>query len=98
MKTPKSIKEIIDHHFNGGKFEYLSTNFKAAKEDYGDENLKDVRLIPDEIREKHNYWRIGKLRHVDFAPNGKPFRIKLGAMYAVTFYEYNLDLAKIRLI
>lgn len=114
MKTPDSLKEIIDHHFNGGKFEYQSFDFKKAASEYEqtDEwkrtqesadffnqrvNLKDKYQIPEEIRDKYILWRIGKLRSIEFGPSGKPYRIKLGAKYAVSFYEYNLYLQKIRL-
>lgn len=115
MKTPKSIREILDHHFNGGKFEYQSFDFKKAAAEYEqtDEwqkiqesvyffnqrvDLKDKYQIPEEIRDKYIVWRTGKIRSIEFGRTGKPFRIKLGAKYAVTFYEYSSDLEKIRLI
>lgn len=115
MRNPESIKEILDHHFKGGKFEYQSFDFKNAAEEYSQTQewknhsesagiwntniqLKDKYQIPEEIRDKHIIWRIGKLRSVDFSPKGTPYRIKMGAKYAVTFYDYESDLMKIKLI
>lgn len=114
MTNPQSIKDVLDHHFNGGKFEYQSFDFKKAAAEYQDTEewkkhvdsayfynqkitLKDKYQIPEQIRDKYILWRIGKLRSVEFSPSGQPYRIKLGAKYPVTFYEYR-DLSKIKLI
>jgi len=115
MRNPESIKEILEHHFNGGLFEYQSFDFKKAAADYEQTQdwknhlesagiwntnieLKNKYQIPEEIRDKYIVFRKGKLRSIDFSPNGQPYRIKLGAKYAVTFYEYKWDLIKIKLL
>ena len=42
--------------------------------------------MPQALKDKYSVDRIGKLREVHFAPNGKAFRFKIGARYAKTFY------------
>lgn len=113
--NPVTIIDVLNHHINGGKFEYQSFDFKKAADEYEKTqdwkniqqsadffnqkvNLKDKYQIPENIRNKYIVWRVGKLRQIDFNPSGNPYRIKLGAKYAVTFYEYGEDLLKIRLI
>lgn len=44
-----------------------------------------------EIIEKHSYWRLGKIRSVNFNPNGSILRIYIGAKWARPFYYNNLD-------
>lgn len=53
--------------------------------------IKDKYQIPEDIRDKHSYWRKGKLRKVEFNPNGSIFRIYIGAKYAIAFYNCRLD-------
>lgn len=53
--------------------------------------LTDKYQIPKEIREKHSFWRKGKIRSVHFNPKGEPVKVLIGAKYAVTFYDYSLN-------
>lgn len=56
----------------------------------GQLEVKDKYQIPDDIREKYSYFRKGKIRSVHFSPDGSVFKILIGAMYAVSFYEQDL--------
>lgn len=64
MKTPESLLEILNHHLNGGKFEYKSYDHKGAESDYKstddyksnlscmtyyDKNLKDYKVGKHEL-------------------------------------------------
>jgi hypothetical protein len=83
------------------------TEFKGTKE-YQDLCQYDLMLhgsgnprvdkysIPKEIRGKHPLWRNGKIRNVEFAPDGHIRRIKIGAKFALNFYEN--DIHKLRLL
>lgn len=107
MKTAQSLKEIVDHHFNGGKFLYDSYDHKQAeaefkqtemfkdllRQDFGfTENSKiDKFMIPEDIRSKWAILKPGKLRSIDFNPHGGIRSIKLGNKRAVTFYEWTAN-------
>lgn len=56
----------------------------------GELKLNDKYQIPNDIREKHSYFRKGKLRRVQFSPTGSIYRIYIGAKYSIAIYESNL--------
>lgn len=101
-----TLSKILKHHLSGGKFEYKSFDFKKAVEEFEKteafEKLDNswpffnnpYKLekydIPEYIREKYSFWRHGKVRSIEFNPNGSIYRIKIGARYAITIYEYNV--------
>lgn len=108
-----TLSNILNHHLNGGEFEYQSCDFESAKNEYiqTDEwkemcrlndsfchvplRLKDVRDISDNIKQKHLYWRKGKLRSVHFSPNGDIIKVFIGARYAISVYVYNTHRIKL---
>lgn len=99
--------DVLNHHLNGGTFEYLSYDHSKAKEhflntDEGKKYLEPIWThnemrrvdkwdIPQEIRDQYSYWRKGKLRKVEFTPTGKIYRLYIGAKYAIPFYECRLE-------
>ena len=106
-KKPTTLKEVIDHHFAGGKFLYDSYDHKQAEaefkqtdrfknmlnEDWGfrPDSKIDKNYIPEEIRTKWAILKPGKLRSVDFAPDGSIRSVKIGNKRPVNFYQYSLD-------
>ena len=80
---------------SGCKFLYYSYDHKKAMVDYKelDKWKPDFRMnpnpdsysMPDELKEKYKVERIGKLRQINFAPNGKAWRFKIGNKYAKSY-------------
>jgi hypothetical protein len=107
-----TLKQIIDHHFNGGKFQYESYDHKKAEAEFKhtDEFARlvypgsgltltskvDKVYIPDQIRDKYAIMKPGKLRSVDFAPDGSIRGVKIGQRRAMNFYHYTAN--KVELI
>lgn len=95
--TQQELKQII---ISGCKFKYKSYDFRAAKIEFI--STLDSREIPEfeesdklcsdympkYLKEKHLVWREGKLRSVDFNPNGDIYRCKIGThiKFAKTFF------------
>jgi len=106
------LLQVLQHHLNGGRFEYLSYDHALAKEHFlrTDEGEKLNQLdclfneypafdkwdIPKEIRDQYSYWRNGKLRSIQFNPDGSILRVYIGAKRARTFYK--CDLHELKLI
>jgi len=51
--------------------------------------------IPKEIRDNYPIWRNGKIRNVEFNPDGEIRRIKIGAKFSLNFYEDDIDKLKL---
>lgn len=47
--------------------------------------------IPKEIRDNYPVWRNGKIRSIEFNPFGEIRRIKIGAKFAISFYEWDFN-------
>jgi hypothetical protein len=84
---------------SGCKFKYASYDFKAAYKELqntkpemfidleGIEHRRMAELyMPEELKEKHRVWRIGKLRRLHFNPSGRAWKFEIGAKRAKTFY------------
>jgi len=102
-----SLKQIIQHHFKGGKFQYESyDHVKADAEFKGTKayqelcqidlmlGLKqptkiDKQMIDEEIRNKYAIMKPGKLRSIDFCPDGSIRGIKIGNKRPMNFYEWS---------
>jgi hypothetical protein len=85
------MKDLASMLLSGCYIEYKSyDHYKAVIDFEKTFNGKDHHFncwdIPDEIKEKHVVWRLGKLREIHFLPNGEMWRFKIGAKYAKTFY------------
>lgn len=93
------------------KFKEAAAEYEQTKEWQSEVNLmrsfqvreSEIRIkstlqIPEEILEKHSYWRIGKLRSVAFNPSGSIYRIKLGAKYSISIYNMEKYLNKVRFV
>lgn len=103
MEMNEQLLLALNHALSGGKFEYTSFDYKAALAEFkGTKEYQDMEQIsllfnsghkPDkydihpEIRIKHAVRRIGKLREVQFNPDGTIKRLKIGARYALSFYS-----------
>lgn len=112
MKKAVDLMQIIKHHFAGGRFMYDSYDHAKAEaefkqtnkfkellnDDWGfrPESKIDKQIIPEEIREKYAILKNGKLRSIDFAPNGSVRGIKIGNRRPMNFYNYTAN--KITLI
>ncbi len=107
LKQAGNLKEIVDHHFNGGNFLYDSYDHKQAEaefkqtdtfkgmlnEDWGfrlDSKI-DKNLIPEEIRNKWAILKQGKLRSIDFAPDGSIRGVKIGNKRSMNFYQWSCN-------
>ena len=87
----KLFKIII----SGCKFKYLSYDHKKAIEEYNaSDKYHDRRIfvknpdsysMPEELKEKHKVYRIGKLREVHFSTHGKAWRFIIGNKYNKSF-------------
>jgi len=107
FKRATTLREIVDHHLNGGKFKYESYDHKLAeaefktteefkhllRENYGftEKSKLDKMIIPEKIRNKHAIMKPGKLRSVDFAPDGSIRSVKIGNKKPMNFYKYTCD-------
>jgi hypothetical protein len=90
--------ELMSIIISGCKFKYFSYDHKKAIEEYKlDDKFIDMRKhipnpqsydMPDELKEKYKVERIGKLRQINFSPDGKAYSFKIGAKYSKT---YGLD-------
>lgn len=89
-------KKLLHKIVSGCKFRYTSYDHKKAIEEYHTSDKYEIDReiyrnpdsydMPQALKDKYSVDRIGKLREVHFAPNGKAFRFKIGARYAKTFY------------
>jgi hypothetical protein len=88
--------EIESFILSGCKFQYISYDHKKAADYYKNEWKGEKYLgpkipqsygMPKEIKEKFQVLRTGKLRQIEFSPNGKMWRFKIGAKYAKTYYR-----------
>lgn len=77
------IYESYDH--NKAKFEYLKTINNGLY-------LEDVHsyMIPYELKYKYKVLRIGKLRSLDIAPNGRIRKMRIGNKRARVFYPSDI--------
>ena len=105
--TAENLKQVIDHHFKGGKFLYESYDHKQAEvefkltdefksllnEDWGfrPESKIDKHILPEELRTKWAILKQGKLRSIDFNPHGEVRSIKLGNKRPMNFYNYTAN-------
>lgn len=88
--------ELLNIITSGCLFRYYSYNHKEAlKEYHSDDKYSIVRIhiphpncffMPDELKEKYKVEKIGKLREIRFAPNGRACHFKIGAKYSKTFF------------
>ena len=89
-------KKLLHKIVSGCKFRYTSYDHKKAIEEYRTSDKYEIDReiycnpesyhMPQALKDKYSVDRIGKLREVHFAPNGKAFRFKIGARYTKTFY------------
>lgn len=102
-----SLKQIIYHHFSGGLFLYDSyDHIKAEAEFKKTDKFKqilneewgfrpdskiDKSIIPEETRDKYSILKPGKLRSIDFAPDGTIRGIKLGNKRPMNFYNWSAN-------
>lgn len=80
---------------SGCKFKYNSYDHKKAMEEYNSsKKYEEVRKwfknpkswdMPEELKDKYKVERIGKLRRIDFNPDGKPWRFYIGNKYAKSY-------------
>jgi hypothetical protein len=86
--------------FSGCKFQYESYDHNKAIEEIKKNDLKNGLIfdgydrfssyeILSEMKQKYRVYRIGKLRQIDFAPDGSIRKIYIGNKYNKTFYLYN---------
>lgn len=86
--------ELIKIILSGCKFMYYSYDHKKALAEYKDQYITDYKILPNpncwdmpkELKEKYKIEKIGRLRQIDFAPNGQAWRFKIGCKYSKTFY------------
>lgn len=106
-----TLTDVLTHHLKGGKFQYLSYDHHKALAEYktsnayadesksfeyfSEEYKPDKWYLPKELIAKHAYWRDGKLRSVEFNPDGTIKRVYVGARRSRSFYSYNLDELKL---
>lgn len=89
-------QEIMQLIAKGAKYEYESYDHKSALKEYNSsEKWADYKKtfkkpnchdLPQELKEKYITKKIGKLRRIDFNPQGKAWRFKIGHRYSKTFY------------
>lgn len=65
--------------------EYSALVDDGFKSIFGDRKI-DCYDIPNYLKEKYKTERVGKLRSIDFAPNGKAWKFRIGAKYAKVYY------------
>jgi len=55
---------------------------------FGETYSKDW-VIPDKIKQKHQVWRIGKIRLIKFNNNSEMWYFKIGCRYYKTYYIHD---------
>ena len=90
-----SYNELLKIIISGCKFKYLSYDHKKAVEEYrtSDKYKEDRKWLkhlnswnmPKELKEKYKDEKIGKLRRIDFSPNGEAWRFYIGNKYAKSY-------------
>lgn len=99
----KTLYDALIHGAGGGKFEYISFDYKAAVAEFkctkefqdmahidtifNTKSKIDKYNISPEIRTKYAIKRIGKLRKAEFMPDGTIRRLYIGNKYSITFYN-----------
>lgn len=97
-----SNRQLLDIVVSGCVFAYNSYDHAKAEEEFigNDGYNQDIEALsifgnggvvscydlPDELKEKHKVWRIGKIRQISFAPNGEATKFIIGARYFKTYY------------
>jgi hypothetical protein len=99
-KTTNEYREMQYSEFialvvSGIKFRYISYDHKKALKEYhsNDKYMErrsyvanpNCHEMPEELQEKYKVERIGKLREIHFAPDGKAFRFRIGNKYTKSF-------------
>lgn len=94
-KEQFTYDELMALIVSGCKYRYFSYNHKKAIEEYNTNKKFELDRkyfpnpnsceIPKELKEKYMVEKIGRLRRVDFMPNGKAWRFYIGNKYAKTF-------------
>jgi hypothetical protein len=94
----KDYFKLMHIIISGCKFKYYSYDHKKALLEYNTSiKFTEVRKwiknpqsydMPEELKLKYRTERIGKLRRIHFAPNGKAYKFEIGARYAK---RYGLD-------
>ena len=86
-------KEILQILFSGCKFKYKSYDHVKAVDEFKTTEAyieykqpPDCFSMPAELKEKHTVWKVGKLRSIEFNPDGSFRRAKIGNKYSKTFY------------
>jgi hypothetical protein len=95
IQHKSSYDELLKIITSGCKFKYYSYDHKKAMLEYNSlDEYKEKRKwfknlnswdMPIELKEKYRVERIGKLRMIQFAPDGEAFKFKIGAKRAKTF-------------
>lgn len=96
-------EEILSLLLIGCKYEYISYDHKkAVKEyklidDFWNNNYisytYESYMIPDELKEKYRVLRIGKLRGIEFNPNGSIKQLKIGYKRNKIFYPKDFGIS-----
>lgn len=96
IERPSIIEILLNNGISGYEFKYFSYNHNEALKEYkANDKYGDIRSViptpnswemPIELKEKYKVEKIGKIREIQFAPNGKVYRFKIGNKYAKTFY------------
>jgi len=99
IKQDKEYYNLLNKITSGCLFKYFSYDHKKALEEFNINNkyAKEVLFwksinqnipcyeMPEELKEKYKVERIGKLRSIEFSPNGKAWRIKIGNKYSKSY-------------
>ena len=102
-ETPMTADPLLGVVISGCKFKYASYDFKKAYEEFKNtlpDDTLDIfpysekekmklagEYMPKELKEKYRIWKVGKLRQIEFNPNGQAWRFRIGARYARSFYR-----------
>ncbi len=81
---------------SGVRFKYISYDHKKAIKEYheSDSFIKDRTFmknphsydVPEVLKNKYQVIRMGKLRSIDFSPDGLAWRFKIGNKYSKRYY------------
>ena len=85
--------ELLDIIKTGCKFEYKSYDHKKAVAEFKTTEAyieykepPDCFSMPVDIKDKYTIWKVGKIRSIEFNPDGSFRRAKIGNKYSKTFY------------
>jgi hypothetical protein len=94
-ETATDVYTLLCVVVSGCKFKYISYDHKKAMEEYNSsKEYEDVRKmvknpkswdVPEKLKNKYKVERVGKLRGIDFNPEGKPWRFYIGNKYAKSY-------------